>query len=194
MKFSLPVIALILITSCGRPTNQNPQIRIYTSVGDMEAELYPDKAPKTVNAFLQNIDAGVYTNTSFYRVLYYEGATTAANTGLVQAGTWPSDNHLFSFVKNIPHEPTSQTRLTHTNGVLSMARTTAGTASTEFFICIGDQSTLDAGGNTPADKQGFAAFGQVTNGMDIVRKIQIQPSNGGDGFKDKIQVYKIIRL
>ncbi len=194
MKKNLPILLAIFIISCSGPANHNPHIRIYTSLGDMEAELYPEKAPKTVSAILQYIDSGVYTNTSFYRVLYYEGASTAANTGLIQAGTWPSDNHLFPFVKNIPHEPTSQSGLSHTNGILSMARTSPGTASTEFFICIGDQSAFDAGGKTPNDKQGFAAFGQVTNGMDVVRKIQVQPSNGGDGFKDKIQVYKIIRI
>ena len=74
-----------------------------------------------------------------------------------------------------------------------MARTEPGTASSEFFICIGDQPAYDYGGNANPDKQGFAAFGKVVKGMDIVRKIHQQPSNG-DSFDRPIEIHDIKRL
>lgn len=188
------LLATISILSCGPGKFKNPHIIIYTSFGDIEAELYPDKAPETVTAFLQFVDAGIYTNTSMYRVLFNEGASTATNTGVIQGGTWPSDNKQFPVVKNIPHESTKRTGLTHENGTLSLARTGPGTASTEFFICIGNQNQFDAGGDTPPDGEGFAAFGKVIKGMAIARKIQEQPKAGTDGFAEKIKIYKISRL
>ena len=187
------LITAIGILSCSESKFKNPHIIINTSLGEIEAELYPDKAPKTVSAFLQFVDSGVYSNTSFYRVLFNEGASTATNTGVIQGGTWPSDNKKFPFVKNIPHESTKVTGLTHANGILSLARTGPGTASTEFFICIGNQNQFDLGGDTPDDGEGFSAFGKVVEGMDIVRKIQEQPKAGTDGFADKIIIYKIVR-
>ncbi len=181
------------VSGCNDPEYKNPHIVIETNLGDIEAELYPDKAPKTVAAFLMYVDSGFYKNSSFYRVIFNEGFSTASNTGVIQGGTWPSDNKEHPIIKGIPHEPTKQTGLTHTTGTLSMARSAPGTASTEFFICIGDQTQFDFGSQYPADGQGLAAFGKVTKGMDIVRKIQEQRSSG-ENFDEKIIIKTINRL
>jgi peptidyl-prolyl cis-trans isomerase A (cyclophilin A) len=81
-------------------------------------------------------------------------------------------------IKPIPLERTSLTKLSHKDGTLSMARSDPDSGTTEFFICIGDQPSLDFGGQRNPDGQGFAAFGKVIQGMDVVRKIQAKPANG----------------
>ncbi len=79
-------------------------------------------------------------------------------------------------LKPIAHETTKQTGILHKDGVISMARYGPGTATSEFFICVGDQPSLDFGGRRNGDGVGFAAFGKVVEGMDVVRKIQALPA------------------
>ncbi|MFZ4057450.1 MAG: peptidylprolyl isomerase [Ferruginibacter sp.] len=186
--FALLLMALL---SCNTTPHPFPRIRIVTSMGDIEAELYPAKAPKTVQAFLQYIDSGYFNKGAFYRVVLLEGINAANNVGLIQGGTWQSDGKATRIIPGIPHESTQQTGLSHTNGVLSLARTTVGSANTEFFICIGDQSQFDYGNG--ADGQGFAAFGKVIEGMQIVRKIQ-QQSCRGESLVNPIEIEKIIQF
>ncbi|MBS1513204.1 MAG: peptidylprolyl isomerase [Bacteroidetes bacterium] len=176
MKRWLNLFVLALLFSCN--SNKSPHIVISTNYGDIEAELYPDKAPKTVAAFLSYVDSGLYKNSSFYRVILDEGQSSADNEGLIQGGIWQSNNAKAVTIKGIEHESPRQTGLSHTTGTLSLARTTAGTANTEFFICIGDQSQFDSSRAVNPDGLGFAAFGRVTSGMKIVRKIQKEPANG----------------
>jgi len=78
----------------------------------------------------------------------------------------------------IPLERTSDTGLHHVNGTVSMARVGPDTGTYEFFICVGDQPALDFGGARNPDGQGFAAFGQVVRGLDVVRQIQQAPADG----------------
>jgi peptidyl-prolyl cis-trans isomerase A (cyclophilin A) len=89
---------------------------------------------------------------------------------LIQGGLM--EDSLLNRFRPIPHEPTSMTGIRHADGIISMARNQPGTASTEFFICIGDQPSLNFGGNRNPDGQGFAAFGKITSGMEVVRTIQ----------------------
>ena len=161
--------------------------------GEIELELFPDQAPKTVAAFLSNVDAGFYDNSSFYRVLKTEELPTTTNTGIIQGGMWQTNPSKKATIPGIEHESTRQSGLTHQSGTLSLARLEPGSANTEFFICIGDQSPLDAGRRGTEDGQGYAAFGKVFKGMDIVRKIQGQKSHG-DKFDMKIEIHKITRL
>ena len=179
----------LFICSCANKKYKEPHILIDTAFGEIEAELYPTKAPKTTASFLAFIKDGVYNHSSFYRVLKDDDMPTDYNTGLIQGGVWPDKKN----VAGIPHESTAQSGLSHTNGILSLARTGPGTATTEFFICIGDQSQLDAGRRGTKDSMGFAAFGKVVKGMNIVRKIQSQPSNG-DHFDTKIIISSIKKL
>jgi peptidyl-prolyl cis-trans isomerase A (cyclophilin A) len=188
----LPLLALLLLVmffiACNRPKKGEPHILINSQLGEIEIELYPAKAPKTVAAFLANVDAGIYNNTSFYRVLKADEMPTEHNTGLIQGGVYKTNPGMEK--KAIPHESTTESGLSHTSGTISMARTEPGTATTEFFICIGDQSSLDAGASGTPDGQGFAAFGKVVKGMSIVRKIQQQASHG-DAFDEQIKIESI---
>ena len=192
MNKSIIIVLLSFLIGC-HPKYDNPHILIHSNYGDIEVELFPKQAPKTVTAFLSYVDSGFYDNSSFYRVLLTEGFTDNDNVGLIQGGIWQTHpQHLLS-IPGIAHESTKQTGLSHTDGTISLARTKVGTANTEFFICIGDQTQLDNGNNMLGDGQGFAAFGKVVKGMSIVRKIQSQPSNG-EIFTGKILISSIERL
>jgi peptidyl-prolyl cis-trans isomerase A (cyclophilin A) len=189
MKNLLYLLFCASLFSCASNKNDNPHILIDTNYGDIEAELYPKKAPKTVAAFLSYIDSGIYKNTTFYRVLKNEDMPMDINYGVIQGGIWPLEKN----IKGVEHESTSTTGLSHTNGTLSLARTSIGTATTEFFICIGDETIFDAGNKGRQDTLGFAAFGKVLHGMDIARKIQAQKNNG-ENFITKIIINNITKL
>jgi peptidyl-prolyl cis-trans isomerase A (cyclophilin A) len=186
------VLILLAVISfrCNQPASNNPHITINTSLGDIEVELFPKQAPRTVAAFLSYIDSGFYTNSSFYRVVLLEGLSSANNVGLIQGGIYQTNDKLHPSVPGIVHESTKQTGLSHTNGTISLARTTPGSANTEFFICIGDQTQFDYGNENAGDTLGFAAFGRVVNGMEVVRRIQGQPKQG-QSFNEKILIKKI---
>ena len=188
MRYLALLFYIVLLAACAAKKTELPHIVIQTNYGDIEAELYPGKAPKTVAAFLSYIDKGFYKNTTFYRVLKDDDMPTDYNSGLIQGGVWPN----LKSVVGIEHESTKQTGLSHTSGTLSMARTGVGTATTEFFICIGDQTSLDAGRSGTKDSLGFAAFGKVIKGMNIVRKIQTSRSTG-DHFNEKIKIENIAK-
>ena len=137
------VISILFSVACSKSTEQIPVIKIYTNQGDIEVELYATKAPKTVAAFLKNIKNGTYANSNFYRVVLQQGLTAAMNEGIVQGGIFYSNTTLATSKMGVPHEGTNATGLTHDDGTISMARTELGTATTEFFICIGNQSQYD---------------------------------------------------
>lgn len=192
MNKFIVIILLSFLISC-RAKYDNPHIVIHSNYGDIEVELFPKQAPKTVATFLSYVDSGFYDNSSFYRVLLTEGLTDNDNLGIIQGGIWQTNPQRLLRMPGIAHESTKQTGLSHTDGTISLARTTIGTANTEFFICIGDQTQFDYGNNMLADGQGFAAFGRVIKGMSIVRKIQTQPSSG-ENFTSKILISSIEKL
>jgi peptidyl-prolyl cis-trans isomerase A (cyclophilin A) len=189
MRTIFILFVIVTLLSCNNNANDNPHIQIVTSLGDIEVELFPKQAPKTVAAFLQNIDAGLYKNTNFYRVLKNEDLNADDNYGIIQGGIWPATKP----VAAIPLESTSTTGLTHVSGTISMARTSGAQATSEFFICIGEQKVFDQGGDLPEDKLGFAVFGKVVSGMNVVRKIQDQKNNG-DKFVQNIAIEKVEKL
>ncbi len=185
-------VLMFMLTACGTKY-KNPHIEIQTEFGDIEIELYPDRAPKTVAAFLSYIDSGYFKRSSFYRVLNDENQpSNAPKTELIQGGIWKTNNKLTSQLKGIPHETTQQTKISHKNGVISLARVAPGTATTEFFICIGDQPGLDYGGENMEDHQGYAAFGKVVKGMDVVRKIYSK-NEDGQYFSPPVGIFDIVR-
>jgi len=181
------------VFSCTHPTYKYPHIKIETNFGDIEAELYQDKAPKSVAAFLSYVDAGLYKGGSFYRVLKEENQPSAAfKTELIQGGIWQTNYKKGISLAHVPHEPTNVTGILHTSGTLSLARTTPGSASSEFFICVGDQHAYDYGGRANPDGQGYAAFGRVVKGMDVVKSIHKQPEDG-ESFYPPIEIINIVR-
>jgi len=142
-----------------------------TSAGDIRIELFPQAAPVTVENFLMYVDGGYYSNARFYRVVRMDNQQQNTIKIEVIQGGMELDAEDLPF-ESIGHESTETTGIKHLDGVISMARGEPGTAASEFFICIDDQPELDFGGQRNPDEQGFAAFGKVVEGMDIVRIIQ----------------------
>lgn len=155
-------------------------VTMETSMGAFEIELYGEAAPKTVSNFLRYVDGGLYDGAEFYRIVTYANDQGSPKIEVIQGGL----NEIASPFEPIEHESTAVTGILHTDGVLSMARGGVGTASSEFFICIGDQPGLDFGLPRNEDGQGFAAFGRVTSGMSVVRAINsINPDQTeGEGY------------
>jgi peptidyl-prolyl cis-trans isomerase A (cyclophilin A) len=147
--------------------------KIETTKGTILVELYPEKAPKTVANFLKYVDAGLYTNGSFFRVTTPENeATRDIKIEVIQGGTVERQDF-----DPIEIETTEKTGILHENGTISMARSGPNTATNNFFICINAQPELDFAGKRNPDGFGFAAFGKVIQGMDIVKKIQSGENN-----------------
>jgi peptidyl-prolyl cis-trans isomerase A (cyclophilin A) len=184
-------MAFCLAAACGKSSTGN-KVTIVTRLGDIEVLLYPDKAPQSVAAFLSYVDSGYYNNSSFYRILSRDNQPMGAATAeLIQGGVYKSGKNR-SYLKGIPHEPTSITGLKHENGTISLARDAPGTATTEFFICIGDNREFDYGGKSNPDGQGYAAFGKVVKGMDVVNRIYNRPENNQQ-FTPPVTIIKIYR-
>lgn len=193
MKLFLISAFSCFLFSCANEKFAHPRIVIETEVGDIEIELYEDKAPKTVTSFLQFVDSDYYRNSSFYRVLTDENQpSNAPKANLIQGGIWKSNYKTSQFAQRIPHESTNRTGLHHTAGTLSLARTEPGSGGTEFFICTEDQPGFDFGGKNNADGQGYAAFGKVLKGMDVVRKIYNKREDEQQ-FDPPVVIYKIKR-
>ena len=150
------------------------KVRIETECGNIDLELYADKAPKTVENFLMYVKAGTYKDAVFHRtVTPFNQPKNKVKIEVVQGGRDPK-----SSAKDLPPillERTNKTGIKHVDGAVSMARDAADSATSDFFICIGDQPELDFGGKRNPDGQGFAAFGKVTKGMDVVLMIQKSP-------------------
>ena len=154
-----------------RPTDPGlVRVVLKTGKGAIGIDLNVGKAPITARNFLHYVDAKRFDHAGFYRVSH---APNDPAYGLVQGGVRGDPARLF---KPIAHESTAVTGLTHKDGTISMARGKPGTANAEFFICVGDHPGFDAGG-PGGDADGFAAFGQVAEGMDVVAAIfAIPPS------------------
>jgi len=159
---------------------QGIAIRMTTELGVIEVMLDSLKAPATVANFLRYVDAGQYDGGSFHRTVTIDNQPRndvkieviqgAVNTDFTDGKYPPSSGY-----EPIPPDRTSETGLRHNNGAISMARLGPDTATSGFFFCIGDQPELDFGGKRNPDGQGFAAFGQVTQGMEVILKIQSAP-------------------
>ena len=146
-------------------------VALETSVGEIRFELYPDKAPKTVANFLKYIDGGHFEGGSFYRVVRLDNQVqNKVKIEVIQGGLSGKTDRVS--YEPIPLERTRETGLRHIDGTLSMARSDPDSATSEFFICINAQPSLDFGGKRNPDGQGFAAFGKVIEGMEVVRRIQ----------------------
>ncbi|OWJ63661.1 peptidylprolyl isomerase [Inquilinus limosus] len=174
-----------------------PRVVVSTALGDFTVEVYPDRAPLSAADFLAYVDRGLLDNQSVYRIVSMANQpdTVPAKIEVIQFGWRAPDGNDDAPppVPPIAHEPTSVTGLRHRDGTLSMARLAPGTASNAFFICIGDQPELDFGGRRNPDGQGFAAFGQVVDGMDVVRKIFAR-AEADDRLASPIPILKARRL
>jgi len=153
------------LTAVGR--ERTVRVRLVTEKGTIVLALYPDRAPITVANFLAYADKGLMKGGTFYRTVSPKNDNNPATISVIQGGLGDGGRRL----PPIPLETTKRTGLKHADGVISMARDTPGSATSEFFICLGDNPSLDHGGARNKDGQGFAAFGKVVEGMDVVRAI-----------------------
>lgn len=168
-------VILVVLPGSAVFADDSARIVMSTGEGDIEIELYVKKAPITAGNFLNLVDNGQLDGGSFYRVVTYDNDKGSPKIEVIQGGRGDASE---GEIDAIDHETTERTGILHTNGVISMARGGVGTATSEFFIVIGDQPGLDYGESRNPDGQGFAAFGKVVRGMDIVRKIQGLPADG----------------
>ncbi len=177
-----------------RPKADQIRVLLQTELGDIEIVVDAKHAPVTTENFLRYVDAGHYDGGRFHRTVKLNPDNQPNNTikiEVIQAGVNP-DKAKEGFGP-IKLERTSATGLKHKDGVISMARSTADTATSDFFICIGDQPELDFGGKRNADGQGFAAFGKVVKGIEVVKKIQLAPFDA-QRLTPPIKIIKAKRL
>ena len=180
-------VALLLgfVSACAFADNQNVEIIMSTTEGDIVIELAMREAPLTATHFLSLVDGGHLDGAMFYRTVSPQNDNGTPPISVIQGGLGDASEAF----ETVPHETTDKTGILHKDGTISMARGGPGTASTEFFICIGDQPALDFGGNRNTDQLGFAAFGRVIDGMDVVKAIHNSPSDtpvDDDYFKGQI--------
>ena len=179
-KFLVVLFNIVLICLSGLPSvaqdlDSKAQVLIKTSIGDIRIEIDTEKAPATASNFLRYAEGEFYDDGSFFRTVHADNQPTdSIRIAVIQGGANRARRE--EFFDAIPLERTSTTGLHHVDGTISMARGGPDTATHSFFICIGDQPSLDFGGLRNPDGQGFAAFGHVISGMDIVRSIQMQPA------------------
>lgn len=179
----------------GGTTRVSTTVRIDTEFGAIRVRVDTEASPITSTNFLHYVEEGLYDGGAFHRTVRLDNQSNAnlprRKDVNDDGGQLPNDQIAIEVIQAtineerkdelddpIPLERTSETGLRHVDGTISMARTTPDSAIADFFICINDQPELDFGGRRNQDGQGFAAFGQVIEGMDVVRTIQSQPSDG----------------
>ena len=178
MRICLALVLSAVVSATALVSTQSKavRVRVQTELGDIVIEVDPVKAPGTTANFLKYVDAGHYDGGIFHRTVKMDNQPeSTVKIEVIQAGVNP-DRAKEGFPA-IPLERTSVTGILHKDSVVSMARGAPDSATSGWFVCINDQPSLDFGGNRNPDGQGFAAFGRVVTGMEVVRKIQAAPSS-----------------
>ncbi len=190
----LAMAALVGVALVARPAAQGPvRVVVQTELGAIVLEVDTASAPNTAANFLRYLDAGHYDGGTFHRTVKMENQPDSpVKIEVVQAGV--NVARAKEGFPAIPIERTSVTGLRHTDGAISMARGQPDSATSGWFICINDQPSLDFGGARNADGQGFAAFGRVVQGMDVVRKIQHAPNTDAQLLTPPIKILKASRV
>lgn len=184
--FISAVISLFIFQAC---STKHPKMIIETELGNITVDLYTDKAPLTAINFIRYIDENRLEGATFYRTVTMNNQPdNDIKIEVIQGGLY-EDFHPQA-LNPIEHETTEQTGILHKDGVISMARMEPGTATCEIFICVGDQPSLDFGGERNPDGQGFAAFGCVISGMEVVHKIH-QSNADGQWLEPRIKIQNI---
>jgi peptidyl-prolyl cis-trans isomerase A (cyclophilin A) len=150
-------------------------VALETELGTIEIEVFATAAPLSAGSFLAFVEAGLLDGGSFYRTVSPANDHGEPAISVIQGGVTEERDH----PAPVAHETTEMTGIRHEDGIVSLARAEVGTASgAAFFICIGDQPGLDYGGMRNTDGQGFAAFGKVVAGMDVVHAIHRREAKG----------------
>ena len=185
-RFALAAATLLITSPVFAQSEPELQSREYatqlvlieTTMGDITVSIETERAPVTAANFLRYVDEDRFDGTHFYRAMHLDWGEPP--NGLLQGGTQMDPDRVLD---PIAHEPTSQTGLSHTNGALSMARYDPGTSTGDFSIMIKDQTGLDADptSSDPNLQLGFAVFGYVVDGMDVVQAIHALPPDPEKG-------------
>ena len=170
-------------------------ITIETSIGSIDVEVDSTHAPITAANFLNYVDHKMYDGGRFHRAVRLDNQVRKdVMIQVIKGGRGPEQAKTVKGFGSIPLERTSLTTLKHVDGAISMARgTTADSASSDFFLCVGDNPSLDFGGARNPDGQGFAAFGRVVRGMDVVRKIQAGATNDREQLVEPVAILRVSR-
>jgi len=193
MRILVFLLLLIESSTCvfGDEKPAPVRVLIQTEKGDIAVELNAAQAPITVDNFLRYVDGKYYDGGRFHRTVKPDNQPdNKVKIEVIQAGISPKK--VKAEFKPIKLERTRDTKLSHKDGTISMARDGPDTATSDFFICIGDQPELDFGGKRNPDGHGFAAFGRVVKGMDVVKKIQAAPAEG-QTLTPPVKILKICR-
>lgn len=180
---SAAVVMLISLQAAATTADESVPVILQTDLGEIHIEVLLKQAPISGGSFLAHVDEGRLDGGGFYRTVNPANDNGSPKISVIQGGLLPDMEGLSA----VAHETTQQTGILHLDGVISLARSEVGTGSGgTFFICIGDQPSLDFGGGraVSGDGQGFAAFGRVIGGMDVVRKIHETKtvSNSDDAY------------
>ena len=186
MIVSALLAAAVLAGQTAPPPNPLAGVRLRTDAGDIVLQLDQNRAPITTCNFLRYVEAGRYSNATFFRTVVFETDSNPSPIDVVQAATSAGDDD--PGFGAIPLERTRDTGLTHAAGAISMARDGPDTATSSFFIVIEDTGNLDFGGDRHPDGQGFAVFGRVFSGMEVVRSI-----HAGDALEERLVSPVVIR-
>ena len=169
----LAALTLPAYAAAGRP-----RVAIETNHGVILVELEAKRAPITSANFLRYVDAKKYDGGAFFRAVRTPGAPKAGTI----VGEPNPRSHPYP---PIVHESTTTTGLRHRTGTLSLGRFAPGSATATFFICTSVEPSFDAHPGAKGDNLGFAAFGQVVQGMAAVQRILASPTNGKSPFPDQ---------
>lgn len=184
------LILMLFNTSFGQSGKKRETIIIRTEFGEIHARLDLRKAPVTSLNFLRYVDADLFDSSCFYRVVRKDNQPRdSVKIEVIQGGRYKKEDNGFP---PVIHETTEMTGIRHKNGTISMARSEPGSATSEFFICIGDQPELDFGGKRNPDRQGFAAFGNIIKGIDVVKRIH-SISQSGQYLETPVLIFDIER-
>ena len=190
MRARLLLAGLLALTFSAAAAAENPVVLIKTEKGDITVEVDLVKAPVTAANFLRYVDGKLYDGSVFHRtVTLANQPKDAVRIEVIQGGQLAEEIEF----PPIAHETTATTGLKHLDGTISMARGMPGSATSSFFFCINAQPELDFGGKRNPDGQGFAAFGQLVGGMDVVKAIHVLPAEG-QTLKPPVKIISVLRI
>ncbi|SVB25506.1 uncharacterized protein METZ01_LOCUS178360 [marine metagenome] len=174
-------IALTVVCCTGSASagqvSSNVTVLVVTDLGDITVAIDTEHAPHTAANFLRYVDADAYDGGQFHRTVTMQNQpNNDVRIEVIQASV--NRGRSEDSFDPIQLERTPVTGLRHIDGAISMARGGPDTATSSFFFCIGNQPSLDFGGDRNPDGQGFAAFGHVVSGAEVIRQIQMQPADG----------------
>ena len=188
---AIAIVAALSLAGATFGETKPTKVELVTDLGSIVIEVDGEHAPATAANFLRYVDARLYDSGRFHRtVTPGNQPDNKVKIEVIQGGIDPAREKEDG--APIALERTRDTGLAHRDGTVSMARAEPDTATSDFFICIGDQPSLDFGGARNPDGQGFAAFGRVVKGLDVVKKIQAAPAEG-QMLTPPVKILKVTR-